>query len=112
MLDNKNRLKKNQEFQQVYRFGRSWVGKYLVLYLKKNEKEYPRFGFTVSKKIGQAVVRNRIKRRMREICRLNYGRFFGGYDLIFVARKKIKGIDYCLVEQEIGKLCKKAGIWR
>lgn len=112
MLESKNRLKKNWEFQLVYKKGRSYVGRYAVLYLKENGQEYTRFGFTVSKKIGNAVVRNSIKRKMREICRLNIDNFSSGYDLIFVARKKIKGIRYSLVEQEIVKLCSKAGIWQ
>lgn len=111
MLAPDNRLKKNKEFQLVYRHGQSFVGRYLVLYVKKNKLDCARLGFTVSKKIGKAVIRNQIKRKMREVCRLNLPRFKEGYDIIFVARQKIKGISYQLVEQEIGKLCKKAGIW-
>jgi ribonuclease P protein component len=112
LLNRKNRLTNNSEFQQVYNQGRSFAGSYVVLYVKKNRMEHTRFGFTVSKKIGNAVERNRIKRIMREICRLNLERFAEGYDLIFVARRKIKGISYRLVEHEMGKLCIKAGVWR
>lgn len=112
MLKRENRLIKNSEFQQVYNHGRSFVGSYVVLYVKKNQMEHTRFGFTVSKKIGNAVERNRIKRIMREICRVNLERFATGYDLIFVARKKIKGISYRLVENEMRKLSLKAGVWR
>ena len=110
MLNQLNRLKKNKEFQRVYQCKKSFIGRYLVLYLKKNDLNYSRFGFVVSKKVGKAVERNKIKRRLKEICRLNFDRFKTGYDLIFIARIKIKGIGYQLVEQEIEKLCGKAGI--
>ncbi|MFA5536156.1 MAG: ribonuclease P protein component [Bacillota bacterium] len=110
MLNQLNRLKKNQEFQRVYQHKKSFVGRYLVLYLKKNNLNYTRFGFVVSKKIGKAVERNKIKRRMKEVCRLSFDSFAAGYDLIFVARRKIKGISYQLVEQEIEKLSTRAGI--
>lgn len=112
MLKRENRLTKNNDFQQVYNRGLSYSGNYVVLYVKKNRLDRTRIGFTVSKKIGKAVERNQIKRRMREICRVNFERFNSGYDLIFVARKKIKGISYHLVEHEMGKLCLKAGVWR
>lgn len=110
MLAQQNRLKKNKDFQMVYRQKKSFVGKYLVLYIRKNGLNDVRFGFSVSKKIGIAVERNKIKRKLREICRLNLTSFAPGYDLIFVARGKIKGISYQLVEQEIEKLCLKAGV--
>lgn len=112
MLNRQYRLTRNRDFQEVYSRGRSYVGSYLVLYVKRNELNHTRFGFSVSKKIGKAVVRNQIKRKLREACRVNLARFAQGYDLIFVARKKIKGISYHLVEKEIEKLCLKAGLWQ
>lgn len=111
MLAQKNRLKKNKDFQLIYQQKKSFIGKYLVLYIRKNNLDDVRIGFTVSKKIGKAVVRNKVKRRLKEICRVNVSRFAPGYDLIFVARGKIKGISYQLVEQEIEKLCLKAGVF-
>jgi len=112
LLQRRYRLTGKAQFQGVYGSGRSYVGSYLVLYVKENRLDHTRIGFTVSKKIGKAVVRNRIKRKLREVCRLNLDRFAKGYDIIFVARRKIKGISYRLVEQEIEKLCGKAGLWR
>ncbi|HHW06797.1 MAG TPA: ribonuclease P protein component [Clostridia bacterium] len=111
-MQRRYRLTGNAQFKEVYSRGRSYVGYYLVLYVKENQSDQTRIGFTVSKKIGKAVVRNRIKRKLREVCRLNLDRFAKGYDIIFVARKKIKGIRYHLVEQEIEKLCTRAGLWR
>lgn len=112
MLQRRYRLTGKRQFQAVYGRGRSYVGNYLVLYVKENQLDHTRIGFAVSKKIGKAVVRNQVKRKLREVCRLNLDRFAKGYDIIFVARRKIKGINYHLVEQEIEKLCLKAGLWR
>ena len=60
-------LGKNQEFKNLYRRGRSYVGKYVVLYVCRRQDERKRVGFTVGRKIGAAVARNRIRRRLKEI---------------------------------------------
>ncbi|MHB1126771.1 MAG: ribonuclease P protein component [Bacillota bacterium] len=98
-------LCKNEEFRNVYRKGRWINGEYLVMHILSKSQDQTRVGFSVSRKIGGAVDRNRIRRVLKEICRLNDHRFKVGYDIIFVARPKIKGISYSLVEKDLLALC-------
>lgn len=79
-------VKKNHEFRRLYRKGRSAVNGYLVLYVRPNRLGHNRLGVTVSTKLGKAVVRNRVRRRLREIWRLNDAALLQGYDMILVAR--------------------------
>ena len=102
MLPKVFRLKKKAEFQKVYREGKSVSTAALVLIsYKKEQKRLPRIGFAVGKKIGTAVSRNRIKRLMREALRPYIEEINPNYDLIFVARIKIKGISLHDVEMEM-----------
>ena len=105
-------LKKNADFKNCYSKGRSFVNRYLVLYLCGNEQEKNRFGISVSKKVGNSVVRHRTVRLIREVCRLHENEFNGGYDIVFVARVRAKGIDYFRMENALMQLVKKAGIYK
>ncbi len=88
-------LKKNKDFQSVYRTGRSHANPYLVMYVKKTGSEGEnRVGISVSKKVGNSVVRHRVKRLIRESCRLNCGQALKGYDLVVIAREKSRGATY------------------
>ncbi|MDD2553681.1 MAG: ribonuclease P protein component [Desulfotomaculaceae bacterium] len=100
-------LKKNMEYKQVYSRGKSFVDRYLVVYYLSNNLDFCRFGFTVSKKIGNAVTRNRVRRLLKEACRLNNNVFTGGFDLVLVARRGIVDLDYRRVEESLLKLIKK-----
>lgn len=79
-------LKKNYEFRRLYAKGKSAVTPYIVLYVKRTGRGENRLGITVSNKIGKAVVRNRVRRRLREIYRLNEDKLCRGMDLVIVAR--------------------------
>ena len=85
-------VKKNHEFRRMYQKGRSSVNSYLVLYVRPNRRGCNRLGVTASTKLGKAVVRNRVKRRLREVWRLNDAQLKQGYDMILVARgRSIRG---------------------
>ncbi len=97
-MEKKYRLRKNMEFKRVYSGGKSYWNRNLVLYVRKNGLENSRIGITITKKIGNAVVRNRIRRRIKEICRLKLGNMKKGYDLIIIPKKNVIDISYADLE--------------
>lgn len=82
------------DFKKAYTQGKSYGNRNLVLYVRKNNLGYTRVGFTVSKKVGTAVVRNKIKRRLREIFREYEDSIKEGFDLIFIARTNVPDISF------------------
>ena len=103
-------LKKNREFQEVYKQGKSYANKYLVMYVKKNGFEKNRIGISVSKKVGNSVVRHRITRLVRESYRLNEEKFTKGFDLAVVSRTAAKGKRYYEMESALLHLGRMHGI--
>lgn len=101
-----NSIKKNEDFQLIYRLGKSYANKYLVMYVKKNENETGRLGISVSKKVGNSVVRHRLSRLIRESYRLNVEKFHSGWDIIVVARQNAKGKDFRDIESAVMHLAK------
>ena len=104
-------LKLNHIFRRLY----SSVGQvngYMVLYARKNRSGQNRVGLTVSKKLGKAVVRNRIRRRLREVYRLNEARFAPGWDIVVVARSRCISADFEKLTNAYLSLAQKAGILR
>ena len=89
-----NSLRTSNEFGFVYRNGKSYANKYLVMYVIKNDLQENRIGISVSKKVGNSVVRHRITRLIRESYRLNQATFHTGYDIVVVARAGAKGKVY------------------
>ena len=92
---------KNKDFQIVYKKGKSYANKYLVMYLLNNNKEESRFGISVSKKVGNSVVRHRITRLIREAYRLNREMFVEGYDIVVIARAAANGKTYQEIESAL-----------
>ena len=81
-MDKMHRLRSNMEFKKVYSGGKTYWNRNLVLYVRRNNFEYNRVGYSITKKIGNSIVRNKIRRRMKEIYRLNFYELKGNYDLI------------------------------
>ncbi len=100
-------LKKNKEYRHVYSRGKSFADRSLVIYYLSNDLGFCRIGFTVSKKIGNAVTRNRVRRLLKEVCRLNSNVFTGGADLVLVARRGIVDLGYRQIEDNLLRLTKK-----
>ena len=104
-------IKENYEFRRMYAKGKSGVSSCLVVYYRKNRLGHNRLGVTVSTKLGHAVVRNRVRRRIREIFRLSQGKMKQGYDLIVVARTRAANADYWEMKRAFEKTCKKLDLW-
>ena len=102
-------LKLNHIFRRLYATSGHANG-YFVLYAKPNRSATNRVGITVSKKLGHAVVRNRVRRRLREIYRLNEDRFAPGWDIVVVARNRCVGADFQKLTRAYLSLAEKAGI--
>lgn len=102
-------LKKNKEFRRVFNNGRSIANTYLVLYHRSIPgAQGVRFGFSVSKKIGNAVRRNRVRRRLKEICRLNQHKMREGFEVIIIARPPVNKADYATMEKSVLELSRRA----
>ena len=105
-------LKLNREFRRLYQKGKSAVDPFLAVYCRKNRLGFSRLGLTVGTKVGHAVVRNRVRRRLREIYRLNEDKLVSGIDLVVVARVRAAHAPYRRLEQSFLKLCGKVGALR
>ena len=103
-------LKKNRDFQLLYKEGKSRANRYLVLYVKENGMEKNRFGVSVSKKVGNSVVRHRITRLIRESYRLHEDMFNSGLDMVVIARKGAKDKTCQEIESALLHLGKLHGI--
>ncbi len=110
MLASPRRIKKRDEFSHIYRRKNARSNACMVIYVKANDLGHARFGFSLSKKVGKAHVRNLYKRRLSEIVRLHW-EGFGAYDVVVVARKPITTLDYHTLEKEFLKLAERSGIY-
>ena len=100
-----NSLKKNQDFQTVYRRGKSYANKYLFMYVMDSGREDTRIGISASKKVGNSVVRHRFARLVRESFRLNKDILEEGKDIIVVARAAAKDKNFDKIESAFLHLC-------
>ena len=103
-------LKNYRNFQNVYKNGRSYANKYLVMYVLENRTDINRIGISVSKKVGNSIVRHRLTRLIRESVRLNSDNIDKGYDIVISARSNLTGKQYNETESAFLHLAKLHGI--
>ena len=94
-------LKKNRDFQNVYSKSRSYANRMLVMYVLNNHTENNRLGISVSKKVGNSVIRHRITRLIRESYRLQEDMFNSGLDIVVIARATARNADYHQIESAL-----------
>lgn len=104
-------LKKNYEFSRVYKKGKFYVGRFIVLYVLENKLDINRLGITASKKVGKSVKRNRLRRLIRESYRLYEEYLDVGYDIVFVARSTETMPGFKEINKEMKFLFKKLNIF-
>lgn len=102
-----DKLKKRWEFSRVYQNGRKSVNKHFVVYVLDTDKKRPRLGVTVSKKVGNSVKRNRVKRLIREVFRLSKKQLKPGNDIVVVARKEAYGLSFAQTKKSLMELWKR-----
>ncbi len=100
-MKNSESLKKNEDFKLVYRMGKSYANKYFVMYVLENHLHKNRLGISVSKKVGNSVVRHRITRLVRESYRLHENIFNSSLDIVVVARAGASSIKYTETESAL-----------
>ena len=103
-------LKKNYEFRRLYSRGKRAVSPYLALYCRKNRFGVSRLGVTVGTKVGKAVRRNLVRRRIREAYRIHEGEFLPGYDIVAVARVRCCNASFRELERSLLQLLNKLGV--
>jgi ribonuclease P protein component len=100
-----NSIKKNKDFQAVYQNGKSYANRLLVMYVKKSDLPRSRIGISVSKKVGNSVVRHHLTRLIRESFRLHEDVVEAGLDIVVVARASAKEENYKTIESAYLHLC-------
>jgi len=108
MMRREQRLTQNSQYVTVYSRGKSWANRVLVVRASPNGLEWSRFGYSVSKRVDKAVVRNRVKRLLREGVRLSSWK--PGWDVVFIARSGAAGADYAEVKRAMDDLAGRAGL--
>jgi ribonuclease P protein component len=106
-MQRRSRLLRSGDFDRTLRTGRRAASEYLAVFVSDNEVGRPRVGFAVSRKLGNAVVRNRVRRRLRELVRPLLRRAKGGRDVVIVARARAGDAEFARLRQEIEMLWSK-----
>ncbi len=109
-MEKKRILRKNEDFAAVYQKGKSVGDRYVVVFFLRNGRRYNRIAFLASKKVGNAVVRNRARRLMKEVIRVDNPIKNQGFDIVFIARKTIVSSNYEGVKKSIHSAIKKSKI--
>ena len=105
-------LKQNSDFRRLYAKGKSSANRCLAVYCRRNGRGVNRMGYTVSARLGGAVVRNRVRRRLREIARLNMPELKSGWDIVVVARTRAVTASYAELDRAYRDACAALGLVR
>ncbi|WP_297281285.1 ribonuclease P protein component [uncultured Anaerococcus sp.] len=100
-------LRKDTEFKRVYKKSDAFFNRDFTILIKNNGLGYPRFGFSISKKVGKANERNLLKRRLRDIVRNNY-KNLNGVDIVIIPKKHVTDFDYRALKKTLGHVLNKA----
>ncbi|HZK42851.1 MAG TPA: ribonuclease P protein component [Syntrophomonadaceae bacterium] len=111
MLAKDNRISKTTDYNNIYKNGKKIPGKYIITYILNNDLGHNRYGIVTSKKIGNAVIRNKAKRRLRSIIRLNMKKIKPSHDIVIIGRYKIRGIKFALLSKDFITVMRKSGLW-
>ena len=106
------RLRHREDFRRLRATGRVWPHPFFLLSVAPNGLSYNRYGFVTSKQLGNAVVRNMIRRRLREIVRRAHPRLASGYDMALIARAPVVGQPFAAVDRALIALLRQAGLWQ
>jgi ribonuclease P protein component len=106
------RLTRSADFDRLRHEGKSWRHPMLTMAVAPNGLDHNRYGFIVSRRSGSAVVRNRVRRIMREVIRLSLSKIKPGYDVSLIARNEIVNQPYSVVREALELLFKRAGLWK
>jgi ribonuclease P protein component len=110
-MERKYRLQEQADFQRTRREGKCWSHRLVVVCVLRNERPHSRFGFAVSKRVGKATARNRVRRRLREAVRRDIQRIASGWDMVFIARQPVTEADYGEVVTAVREVLGRAGVW-
>lgn len=111
-MEKKNKLRKNMEFKEVYKEKNNFWNRNLILYIKKNRTEDTRIGISITKKVGNAVVRNKLKRRINELNNAYIGNLKDGYDIVIIPKKNAIDLSFKDLESALKHIYKLAGVWK
>ena len=106
-MHKKLRLRDNRDFKRVYKKPKAYYNRDFTVLIRDNKTKNPRFGFSIGKSVGKAVVRNKLKRRLREIVRLNYSNI-NNVDIVIIPKKHTADFDYKRLEKSFKNVIKKA----
>lgn len=106
------RIQENKRFQEIRQQGKSYSSELLVMCVLPNGLPHSRFGFSISARIGGAVIRNRLKRRLREAIRLRMVMIEPGWDVVLIARRPILYADYQQMDAACARLLRRAHLLR
>ncbi|NLV20937.1 MAG: ribonuclease P protein component [Syntrophomonadaceae bacterium] len=110
MLNKKFRISNGEDYNYIFKNGKKIQAKFIIVFMAANHLEYDRFGIVTSKKVGNAVLRNLAKRRMRSIIQTHLSEIKPGFDLVIVARFNINKASYAALEKDFLHAVKKAGL--